>query len=343
MKEITSEQINNEISAFHTFENFKNAVLNLPEEFYPPFLKTPEKQKLSPELTLMNLNFKGYENIILPNDEEIIEEAENESSDLRTIRTATALKELYKMTNGIINNNTTAMGTDTETSLRLFHDEIFSLWEKRKEKEPINLTSFCAIKIKNLEKESQELEKRKINAEKEKQEILNKTKVMGPKKRESYLKSQANNLYDLEKTIEGSENMIKYTKESIKKLEINIKKELLAKKILNAKMPYLSGNEYFESYMDSLNSVFRNYTKEKRNKFEDVLLEWALKYQDYPPLKKQKKEETSKKQITELNPFQKKLLNELWRVYPVVEQNPSEDNLYHANLIYLNFLRLLEK
>lgn len=183
MKEIISEQINNEVSEFHTFENFKNAVLSLPEEFYPPFLKKPEKQKLSPELTLRNLNFKDYENIILPSDEEIIAEAENESSDLRTIRTVLALKELYKMTNGIINNNTTAMETDIETSLRLFYDEIFSLWGKRKEKEPINLTSFCAIKIKSLEKESQELEKRKINAEKEKQEILDKTKIMGPKKK----------------------------------------------------------------------------------------------------------------------------------------------------------------
>jgi len=100
-------------------------------------------------------------------------------------------------------------------------------------------------------------------------------------------------------------------------------------------MPYLSGSEYFESYMNCLNSIFRYYTKENRNKFEDILLEWALKHQDKLPLKESKNEE--------LNKFQKKILNELWRVYPAIEKFPTKDNLEHGRLILSNFLLRLPK
>lgn len=351
MKEKINEEINNKNTKqekFTSFEDFKNAVLTLPQEFQHPFLRNHGQLKIKrpSEITLLNFGTTGSENMELPNDEEIIEEAENESSLSRIASTEAAFRELYKITNGVIYDFTTAMGYSAEHQLKSFHDEIFYLWKDRGIENPIEVKSFCAEKIKEQEKKLPELEKEITLAEEKKQEILDKTKIMGPKKREAYLKSRAVELDYLETKIKGAASMITYIKGEFKKLKINIQKELLAKKMMNARMPYISGKEYFEAYLDTITKTLR-YNKEFKNKIEDILLEWALKYQDYPPIKKQnteiKPEEESKNQTLKLNPLQKKLLDELWRVYPIVEQNPNETNLQHSSLIFQNLLRILEK
>lgn len=88
--------------------------------------------------------------------------AKNESYDFRVINFRTALSKLYKITNGVMFCNTTTM-SNNEEMFALFHQEIFSLWNKRGEKEPVQIISFCKIELENIKEEIKKKNKKKTN------------------------------------------------------------------------------------------------------------------------------------------------------------------------------------
>lgn len=337
-----SDNQNNEEKKFSSFEDFKNAVLTLPQDLLPPFLK---KEKTSPKQPFETAT-SIFDNLLNERGAKTTKKAENESENSRIFRLQTAIKELYHKTTGLTGNHAIRMmESSNEEIIKMFKEDIFFLWDNRGEKEPIKIISFNEIKIEQIEKQLEIIKKQIDNFEKHHQEITNKLKTMKPKNKKIYLKDIKNkpNKEQLISTKESLEKDIETLVKNTKKTDtLN---ELMAKKIINERMPYLSGKEYFQVYIDVINNIGR-YNKEFKRKLENIIVEWASKHKDEPPLKMQNKKETrieQTKQQIELTSVQKKVLEELWRIYSVVEQNPNPVNLEHANLVLQNLLRVLEK